>query len=226
MNYPANKKLNRGGVGIGYLGETKPAIKRPLKAKGQVTLAALLTGCPALTTPNPTLPAQAQITSFSSNSYMALFLNLFQGQNLRHLNSEFSKALLKSPSESLGKPPQRKNVTALILWPPAPTSCARPDTGTSCPASSIISPSGSQPSTTRAGTGVCQGSSHPPRAPWSHWRNSTSCPRLEPPGRPHRQWLWERPRALQAVRRFVLPWMTPHKSLYGSDPPSPRPRHT
>lgn len=84
MNYPANKKLNKGGMGTGYLGETKPATKRLLKAKGQVTLAALLTGCPALTTPNPTLPTQAQITSFSSNSYMALFLNLFQGQNLRH----------------------------------------------------------------------------------------------------------------------------------------------
>lgn len=55
MNYPANKKLNREEVGIGYLGEMKPTIKRPLKAKGQVTLAALLTGCPGLTTPNPTL---------------------------------------------------------------------------------------------------------------------------------------------------------------------------
>lgn len=117
-------------------------------------------------------------------------------------------------------------MTALILWPPAPTGCARPDTGTSCPASSIISPSGSQPSATRAETEGCQGSSHPPRAPWSHRRNSTSCPRLQPPGRPHCQRLWERPRTLQAVRRFVRPWVTPHKSRCGSDPPSLRPGHT
>lgn len=114
-----------------------------------------------------------------------------------------------------------------MLWPPAPTGYVRPDMGTSGPVAPFISPSGSQPFVTRTGTEVCpQGSSHPPRASGAVRETLHPAPGWSHQGDLATSGYGERPPVLQSAGRFVRSWMTLRKSLYESDPPSPRPGPT